>query len=255
MSRYVRMVETGFLHLLSASIVIGFAVQAEWAMEHSFEYFDARMLATAALVFLVFQGVRLILLRSVSTEPARLNRQYGESVLLLSVVAAFLVIENLFLRVVATVCYTVLVLQYMSQVLEIQWSRGALAWLRETVAGVFGMASARGLRYSVKDDIESRVLQIELRGGPRSPSVRALKETVARLYQDLPDQGSFEVIRVNVQGMQWVDDTLARCLEPVANYAAMLNIDKVRVVADAAREKELSGLLPAGRFEISATNR
>lgn len=251
MSRYVTMVKAGFVHLLAASIVIGFALQAGWAMEHSFEFFDARMFATAALVLLVLQGVRLILLRSVPAEPARLNRQYGESVLLLSVVAAFLVIENLFLRIVGTVCYTLLVLQYMSQVLEIQWSRSALAWLGETMAGAFSAASTRGLKYSVKDDVEPGVLQIVLRSGPRAPSVRALKEAVAGLYQDLPDEGSFKEIRVNVEGVQRVDETLVRCLEPVAHYAAMLNLDKVRVVAEAGGEKELSGLLPPERFEIT----
>jgi len=55
--------------------------------------------------------------------------------------------------------------------------------------------------------------------------------------------------------VQRVDEMLARCLEPVAHCAAMLNVDKVRVVAEAGREKELSGLLPAGRFEVSGTAR
>lgn len=252
MSRYARMVEAGFLHLLAASIVIGFAIQAQWAMEHNFEFFDARMLATAALVFLVFQGVRLILLRSISAEPARLNRQYSDSVLLLAVLSAFLVIENLFLRVVGTICYTLLVLQYMTHVLEIRWAQDASAWLHETVPEYLGTASARGLRYSVKDDLEPGVLEIKLRAGSRPPSMKSLKETVAALYQDLPDQGAFEEIRVNVKNMQRIDETLVRCLEAVANYAAMLNIDKVSVVTATGSEKELRGLLPAGRFEIAA---
>lgn len=253
MFSYERMVESGFVHLLAASVIVGFAAQAQWAMDHSFEFFGARMLATAALVFLVLQGGRLLVLRAVTSDPARLNRQYSESALLLTVISALLVIDNLFLKLVASICYTLIVLRYMASVLEIQWARSAPSWLREKAAGILDATSARGLGYRVEDDTSSGVLKIVLRSGPRPASVRTVKETVAGMYQDLPDEGDFEEILVNVEGMHRLDETLTRCLDPVGNYAAMLNIEKVRVVADADRKTELPALLPGERFEIAGT--
>lgn len=243
-----------FVYLLAASIVAGYTLQANWAIDHHFDYFSARVFATALVLFVFLKGIQAACHRVLPAVNERFNDQYGEVVLLLSVVPAALVVENIFLRTVGILVWLAIVLLHASSALHVRWARLLVDWIRSRATRLFILATRAPVSYQVRDDVEESVLQIVVsKREDTKPSAAEIKRRVALLYQELPDDGEFEEIRVNIDGVDRVDEVLPLLLEPLPHYAALRNINKIVVVGDESRVKEASNIVPKDRFEFRAT--
>lgn len=250
----LRVIDRPFAQLLAASIVAGFTLQTEWAMGHDFEHFDVRVFASALVIFIFVLGIRTACRRLVPDTGDGFDARYGESVLLLSVIPAFLVVENTFLRVVGIVIYGAVIVDYGSTVLRIEWLRRAVHWVSQKTAWLFRVATQAPVSYVVQDDVEKGVLKVSVstREGAE-PSVAEIKRRVSALYQELPKTGMFEKIKVDVDGVELIDGMLPVLLEPVSHYAALAKIEKVTVVSRKSRLQEVSSTLPVERFSVESS--
>lgn len=251
-----RMTITGrpFVHMLVGSIVAGFTVQAEWAVDHDFEQLDARIFASALAIFIIVHALRLVLLRTTKAGVAGFDEAYGEMVLLLCLFPAFLIIDNALLRIAAFLAYAAIVVRYASDVLGVGWCVRLREWLARLRAGLPAALAGRRLGYSIQDDIDRDVLHVALYlKADYVPAADEIKRRVAALYQDLPESGGFQSMRVNVDGVGRVDATLARFLEPLSQYAALMNIDTLVVAGPAEHVSRLEDILPAGPFTVEAS--
>lgn len=242
------------VHILVGSIIAGFTLQAEWAVDHDFEQLDARIFASALAIFIIVHVLRLVLLRTTKAGVAGFDAAYGEMVLLLGLFPAFLIIDNALLRIVALLAYAAIVVRYAADVLEVGWCIRLREWLGKLRAGLPDALAGRRLGYSIQDDIDRDVLHVALYlKADHVPAADEIKRRVAALYQDLPESGGFRSMRVNIDGVGRVDATLTRLLEPLSQYAALMNIDALVIAGPADDMSRLQDILPAGPFTVEAS--
>lgn len=243
-----------FVHTLVGSITAGFTVQAEWAVDHDFALFEARVFASALAVFIVVHAVRVVLLRTTKAGVAGFDEAYGEMVLLLGLFPAFLIIDNTLLRIVALLAYAAIVVRYASDVLGVGWCTRLREGLGKLRAALPDALVNRRLAYSIQDDVDPDILHVALYlKADYVPAAEEIKRRIAALYQDLPESGGFRSMRVSIDGVGRVDATLTRLLEPLSQYAALMNIDTLVVAGPADRVSRLEDILPVGPFTVETS--
>jgi len=237
------------VHLAAASIIAGFALQTEWAIQHHFESFGIRVFGSALALFVLLQILRVLVGRA--SRNATVDDHFGELALLLSVLPIFMIIENALLRTLVMVLYTILVVGYAASVLRIRWCMELKRWLGSKAAVLYSSVTGKRLGYSVRDDIEPGVLHVRLRArADNPPSTAEIKARLSELYASLPDETGFQSLRVSIDEVDAGDDLLVQLLEPLSYYARLTGIGRVAVVAEKERMERLSRVLPNERYAV-----
>lgn len=252
-----RIVQRTFVRLLVAAIVAGFLLQTEWAIGHDFEYFDARVFASALLLFMLALGVRVACRRFLPASDSGFDEKYSESLLLLAVTPAFLVVEDVFLRITGLLLYGTIVVRYAAQVLQVEWLRRPMARIDSQAARWLRVIARAPVSYLVEDDVNANgnVLRVFISTREDTePSVSDIERRSVRCFGDLPKPERFDEVEVDIDGVARIDGRLPRLLDPVSRYATLRGIRRVVVLSREDRMEAAASVLPVDRFAMKASS-